>query len=756
MFDELIESIGIEISEIQKSRKKKYINIEYYKQLSQIKKNYLIYEIYVSEYVSKMAEDLEIELIAVKHKLDAVIISVDENQMIKIKTKEPLTEEIYRINMEFDPSFLLVNLSKCIEKTRDSKNPIVQNLLARIPENKKIEVESYNIEYKDLNNSQIQAIESAEKNQITLIWGPPGTGKTYTLSKIIMRSYLRDEKVLVLSTSNVALDHILLNLHKELEEDERNDILRLGNTNNKIAHSYTKETENFVEKKKNVTFSTLANLSSKYDKLNDFDLVLIDEVSMVSLPYIFIASNKSRRNIVLLGDFRQLPPIALNENNKLFQLSIFEYLDIPKNIDNNKNIPYMAMLNTQYRMVEQISEMTSKMFYNNLLLCGVKKKYKKPLNFINVDDSAYKETFYSIPDKSYFNPISILLIESLLENEINTNKEILIVSPFRPQQNILNALFRDKQEYDGRSLTVHKAQGSEADIVIFDLTTHNKTNKTDYHHFFIDSITANLVNVAMSRAKERLYIIGSLKMVNDLARNNSHLWSQMKKNIDTDFFIRNSTEILKKNKIFNLEEIDLTKLKNFTVVDTECDKNFYTPIRENKIQKRNYLTYEGCIGSEERREVTFRDLKKSDRLPYMVFMDNKIILKNNVKYLWTSMEKTSKILQRVALESFIDTVEVDRASTFTLSCENHCGGTYMLQNNSGYPILSCSNCRNKKNIGKNEALLIKDLYKIKCPECNAEVTPRTKNGHSNYSFYGCSNYPHCKGTVYMSNIANGY
>jgi len=751
MFDELIESIGIEISEIKKSRKKKYLNVEYYKQLSQLKKNYLIYEIYVSEYVSKMAEDLEIELTAIKHKLDATIISVDENQMIKIKTKEPLTEEIYRINMDFDPSFLLMNLLRCMEKVKESNNQIVKSLLDQVPIDEKIQVESYNIEYENLNDSQVQAIKYSEEKQITLIWGPPGTGKTYTLSKIIMRSYLRDEKVLVLSTSNVALDHILLNLDKELEDDEKSDILRLGNTNNKTAHKYTAEAVGYTEKETNVTFSTLANLSSKYEKLEDFDLVVIDEVSMVSLPYIFTAASKSKRNIVLLGDFRQLPPIALNDANKLFQLSIYEYLDIPKSIDNNKEVSYMAMLNTQYRMVEDISELISKMFYNNLLKCGVEEKYEKPLNFINIDDSSYKNTYFSITDLSYFNPISLIIVDQLLNKEISEDKEILIVSPFRPQQNMLNALFRDRTSFDGRSLTIHKAQGSEADIVIFDLTTHDKTNQTNFHHFFIDDITANLVNVAMSRAKEKLYIIGSIDMIQKLARHNK-LWERILGNIQHKFNMIDSKDIIKDSVALDLKEIQLDKLKSFTVVDTECDKKFYPLIREHKIPKRNYLAYEGCIPSDERREVTFRDLKKSDKLPYMVFMDDNIILKDSKKYLYTALDKTSKILQRIALESYIDTVEVDRVSTFTLSCEK-CGGNFILKNKAGYTVLSCPTCRNTKNIGKNEALLLKDLYKIRCPECNADVTPRTKKGHSNYSFYGCTNYPHCKGSVFLKSFA---
>ncbi len=753
MFNELIESIDVEISEIKKSRKKKYINVEYYKKISEFKKDYMIYEIYVSEYVSKMAEDLVIELTSVKHKLDATIVSVDENQMIKIKVKEPLTEEIYRINMEFDPSFLLSALSDCIEKTEAEKNPIVKSLLKRIPVNRSIKVESDNIEYEDLNRSQVKAIKYAESKQISFIWGPPGTGKTYTLSKIISRAYQRDEKVLVLSTSNVALDQILINLDKDLYDDEKDDIIRLGNTNNKVAYSYTSEAKSYKEKVKNVIFCTLANLSVKYGKLDQFDLVLIDEVSMVSLPYIFVAANKSRRNIVMIGDFRQLPPIALNASNDLFRMSIFDYLDIPGRVDRSEKVAYMAMLNTQYRMTKKISSLISDTFYNGLLKCGVKGRAKAPLNFINVDGSLYQNTYFSITDLSYFNPISLMLVEKILE-ETSVEKEILIVSPFRPQQNMLNALFRDKKEYKGRSLTVHKSQGSEADVVIFDLTTHAKTNKDNYHHFFIDEITKNLVNVAMSRAKEKLYVIGSLEMLTALAKQNI-LWAKLIAVINDSFTIIEANKLTSTVNVFDKNAIVTEKTENITVVDTEGDKEFYTMIKDHPVPNRNYLAREGCIPSSERKEITFRDLKKSDKLPYLVFVDDQIVLNEHGRYIYTKLEKTSKILRRIALESFIDTVEVDRVSTFTLNCER-CGSNYMLQNRSGLTLLSCAKCRNTKHIGKNEAMLIKDLYQVKCPECNADVSPRKKKGHGNYSFYGCLNYPHCNGSVSMYSLAKGY
>lgn len=748
MFDSFIDAISSEISELKKSRKKKYINVEYYKELSQFTSNYLIYEIYVSEYVSKMAEDLSIELVARNHKLDVTIIGIDENQIIKIKTKEKLTEEIYRINMEFDPSFLLVNLSNCLDKVKNTKNSIVNNLKTKITTNEKIKIDTDNLEFEELNESQIRAIKHTETNQVSLIWGPPGTGKTHTLSKIIYRAFLRDEKVLVLSTSNVALDQVLLKLDKNIYDDEKEYIVRLGNTNNKIIYNYTTDHKNYKEKEKNIVFSTLANLSMKYDKLEDFDLVVIDEVSMVSLPYIFIAGNKSRRNIVLLGDFRQLPPISLNKENNLLQSNIYDYLSISKKIDETRNIPYMSMLDTQYRMTKSISSFVSNLFYNDLLKCGVEQEYENALNFINIDDSRYKDTYFSISDTSYFNPISILLVDSLIQ-KLGEEKEFLIVSPFRPQQNILNGYFRDRENLNGKSLTVHKAQGSEASIVIFDLTTHMKSNKTSYHHFFRDEITKNLVNVAISRAKEQVYIIASFEMLGQLAKE-FVLWKKIIDRIQSNFKIINSTEL-----VLNRNEekfcMDFSEVKKFTIIDTKCKKDFFKLIKEKEsIEMRNYISHKGCIPNLERKGVTFRDLKTSDKLPEMYFIDDRIILNEREKYFSISLEKTSMILHRIALESFISSEDITKSSTFTLNCER-CGvGTFQIKKQDNNVIFKCSKCMNTKRIGKKEMLLIRDLYNLKCYECGASVAPR--EGKKGFYFFGCMNYPHCKGSVSLYDL----
>jgi len=69
-----------------------------------------------------------------------------------------------------------------------------------------------------LNDSQIKAVEAAlalNDNEILLIVGPPGTGKTRVIAKIAFELMKRGEKVLITSHTNRAVDNAVENLPLE-------------------------------------------------------------------------------------------------------------------------------------------------------------------------------------------------------------------------------------------------------------------------------------------------------------------------------------------------------------------------------------------------------------------------------------------------------------------------------------------------------------------------------------------------------------
>jgi len=68
---------------------------------------------------------------------------------------------------------------------------------------------------KNLNDSQIDAIEFClQSNELALIHGPPGTGKTTTVVELILQAVQLGKKILVVAPSNIAVDNIAEKLIK--------------------------------------------------------------------------------------------------------------------------------------------------------------------------------------------------------------------------------------------------------------------------------------------------------------------------------------------------------------------------------------------------------------------------------------------------------------------------------------------------------------------------------------------------------------
>lgn len=86
-----------------------------------------------------------------------------------------------------------------------------------------------------LNSSQASFIEKALSYNISILWGPPGTGKTQTLTSVIKNLCDAGEKTLICSNTNMAVDQVFLKCCREdsrLYVDE-NKFVRIGNISHK-------------------------------------------------------------------------------------------------------------------------------------------------------------------------------------------------------------------------------------------------------------------------------------------------------------------------------------------------------------------------------------------------------------------------------------------------------------------------------------------------------------------------------------------
>ena len=221
-----------------------------------------------------------------------------------------------------------------------------------------------------INQSQYQAVKNAMENQISVIEGPPGTGKTQTILNIIANLIYNDKSVAVVSNNNSAT----ANVFEKLKQFDFDYICAtLGRKENK---------ENFIQ-----------NQNGLYPNFeyNENDKI---EANL----------NKNKELIEQLEEFFNLQNnIAINKNI-LSELKIeIEHFIKQENISNLPKIRNIKYLNSQKIMnikirLEELKRVGIFLKLKLILLYGIGdfKFYKKSINeIINVYDKIY----YTLKEK---------------------------------------------------------------------------------------------------------------------------------------------------------------------------------------------------------------------------------------------------------------------------------------------------------------------------------------------------------------------
>lgn len=292
------------------------------------------------------------------------------------------------------------------------------------------------------------------------------------------------------------------------------------------------------------TTLTKAYLSDEIQS-RKFDTIVLDEASMAPIPTLWVATLLAENNAVIVGDFKQLPPIVLSDEEiakKWIGNDIFERSGVKAKYELGCPPDYFIILNEQYRMEREIAEIANRYYDGKLLSPPSMERNLERLEFDSwCNDSLLSESPVVLVDTESLNAwvtsvtrgnqssrlnflsatLSVNLAERLISNySLNETKsektsKILIVSPYRPHTKLIDHLLKDIKIEDQliRAGTIHSFQGAEADIVIFDLVV-------DEPHFRVNlfmntnEITEQmrrLFNVAITRAKFKLLILGDFK-----------------------------------------------------------------------------------------------------------------------------------------------------------------------------------------------------------------------------------------------------
>lgn len=349
-----------------------------------------------------------------------------EEFLLIVQFPTDLGKEIATATFQVEPWRLLDAQYKKLQELKDNDHAIAMQLLNEGPALST----AHPVNDSNIRMGQAAAENHARQEAVTVIWGPPGTGKTYTMAKIAISALKKGQSVLIVSHSNISVDGAIKKVAELLRAPGNNTaalragkVLRYGyvrdaelaEDSEAVAYNYIlksrpelKKREESLRKEKAAlkgAFRTVENEKKKYaiekelkriraevgtyvrqisyearilattvskltmdDLFKDkrYDVVMFDEISMAYVTQVLCAAMFAEKHFICVGDFRQLAPIVQSEAKAVLEKDLFSFLHI---LVNGKVYahPWLVMLNEQRRMHPAISRYSNIKYYDGRL-----------------------------------------------------------------------------------------------------------------------------------------------------------------------------------------------------------------------------------------------------------------------------------------------------------------------------------------------------------------------------------------------------
>ena len=420
-----------------------------------------------------------------------------------------------------------------------------------------------------LNDSQNQAINDILAAQdVAIVHGPPGTGKTTTITHAIKQLSKKEATILVAAPSNSAADllterlselelnvvrvgnpsrvdeHLIRHtleaqlaahpdyknikkIKKEANEARRQAIKltkRSGWQNRQDMKNFFKEANelnNWANQLEEVTIDnilasanvitcTLVGITNKIVSKLKFQTVFIDEAAQALEPATWIPILRAKR-VIFAGDPLQLPPTVKCDEamRKGFSVTMME-----------RGIEFLpsTLLRTQYRMHEVIMGFSNQQFYENKLIADLSVRHTNlfqkngnnlPLEFIDTAGCGFLE-IENIEYKSRYNPDEYKILREHLYQLIENASEddmpsIGIISPYREQVIYIQQEVETDPDLANYDFTINTIDGFQGQERDVIYISLVRSNEKGKVGFLGDY---RRMNVAMTRAKMKLVIVG--------------------------------------------------------------------------------------------------------------------------------------------------------------------------------------------------------------------------------------------------------
>ncbi|CAK7349266.1 unnamed protein product [Dovyalis caffra] len=413
---------------------------------------------------------------------------------------------------------------------------------------------------KSLNGDQRRAIlKILTAKDYALILGMPGTGKTSTLVHAVKAMLMRGASILLTSYTNSAVDNLLIKLKAQVQGI---DFLRIGRDGvvheDVQANCFSAMDIHSVEdirirlEQVKVVAVTCLGIFSPLLANKTFDVCIMDEAGQITLP-IALGPLMFASKFVLVGDHYQLPPLVQStearENG--MGISLFCWLS-------EAHPQAISALQSQYRMCQDIMELSNALIYGDRLRCGsseianarlkfsslqscsswlkesrhlaseditvlISKSFVflnnrlwiayayivlnpgRPVIFINTD---MLPAFEAKDSKTVNNPTEAYIIAEVTKELISNGivgEDIGIITPYNSQANLIRSAV-NITSVEIHTIDKYQGRDKECILVSFVRSSENPRNCTssllgDWHR----------INVALTRAKKKLILVGSCK-----------------------------------------------------------------------------------------------------------------------------------------------------------------------------------------------------------------------------------------------------
>lgn len=323
--------------------------------------------------------------------------------------------------------------------------------------------------------------------------------------------------------SNIKIEYKKIN--EELEEIEKN--LATVSSRKKEIRNEIEDllSENYYKNAKVGAVTLMKAAINKKIRDAGFDVLIVDEVSMATVPVLMLAMEAISKKVILFGDPMQLPPIA--QSNEL-KNSIFDVLEITDSFLAGHIHPKCVFLDTQFRCHPEIAKLTSSLFYGGILKNGRVVEDDKKAMYIKNSHGMGARFIYQNSEGGYVNVVHQQIVLAQVENALKRGQQSIgVVCPFRAQANAINELYNYKLAHkypdaDFLCSTIHSFQGQEKNVVIFDFMFGYNPGNQNIPKMLVGDITsstAKLLNVATTRARDFFVLVCDLQYVKSVFKN---------------------------------------------------------------------------------------------------------------------------------------------------------------------------------------------------------------------------------------------